>query len=201
MNNKMNDSSKKEKIPRLPPGQHITKKFPILQKGSVTHINRQEYKLEIDGEVEKPVTLTLKELKELEDKEIIVDIHCVTSWSKFDTKWSGISFNTLFHLVKPTILAHFVEFYCADNEFTTTVPIERLKADNAILALTYESLPIDDNHGGPVRPIIPDLYFYKSAKWILRIKFLQEDRLGYWETQGYSNKANPWKEQRYHNND
>ena len=197
----MNDSSKKEKIPRLPPGQHITSKFPILQKGGVTHINREEYKLEIEGEVEKPVTLTLKELTELEDKEVIEDIHCVTSWSKFDTKWGGISFNTLFNLVKPRISANFVEFYCADNGFTSTVPIERLKADNAILALKYNNLPIDDNHGGPVRPIIPDLYFYKSAKWILRISFLSEDRLGYWETHGYSNKADPWKEQRYQNDD
>jgi DMSO/TMAO reductase YedYZ molybdopterin-dependent catalytic subunit len=201
MNDKENFGSKKEKNPRLPPGQHLTTKFPILQKGRVAHINRESYTLEIKGKVENPVTLTLKELKELEDTEIIDDIHCVTSWSKFDTKWGGISFNTLFSLVKPKISAHFVEFYCADNGFTTTVPIERLKTDNAILALTYEEDPIDDNHGGPVRPIIPDLYYYKSAKWTLRIEFLQEDRLGYWETHGYSNKADPWKEQRHHEDD
>ncbi|MHA2180644.1 MAG: molybdopterin-dependent oxidoreductase [Promethearchaeota archaeon] len=197
----MNNGSKKEKSPRLPPGQHITNKFPILQKGRVAHINREEYKLEIEGEIENPGILTLDELKKLEDKEIIEDIHCVTTWSKFDTKWGGISFNTLFNLVKPKISAHFVEFYCADKGFTTTVPLEKLKADNAILALTYDDLPIDDNHGGPIRPIIPDLYFYKSAKWVLKIRFLQEDRLGYWETQGYSNKADPWKEQRYHKDD
>jgi DMSO/TMAO reductase YedYZ molybdopterin-dependent catalytic subunit len=201
MNDKMNNGSKKEKSPRLPPGQHITNKFPILQKGRVAHINREEYKLEIEGEIENPGILTLDELKKLEDKEIIEDIHCVTTWSKFDTKWGGISFNTLFNLVKPKISAHFVEFYCADKGFTTTVPLEKLKADNAILALTYDDLPIDDNHGGPIRPIIPDLYFYKSAKWVLKIRFLQEDRLGYWETQGYSNKADPWKEQRYHKDD
>ncbi|MHA1985940.1 MAG: molybdopterin-dependent oxidoreductase [Promethearchaeota archaeon] len=197
----MNDNLKKEKFPRLPPGQHLSKKFPILQKGRVAHIDREDYKLEIRGEVERPITLTLKELNELEDKEIINDIHCVTSWSKFDTKWGGISFKTLFNLIKPKISAHFVEFYCADKGFTTTVPLERLKTDNAILALTYEDLPIDDNHGGPVRPIIPDLYFYKSAKWILKITFLQEDRLGYWESHGYSNKADPWKEQRYQSDD
>jgi len=201
MDSKMNDNLKKEKIPRLPPGQHISKKFPILQKGRVAHINREDYKLEIGGEVERPVTLTLKELNDLKDKEIINDIHCVTSWSKFDTKWGGISFNTLFKLIKQKVSAHFVEFYCADKGFTTSVPLERLKTDNAILALTYENLPIDDNHGGPVRPIIPDLYFYKSAKWVLKITFLKEDRLGYWETHGYSNKADPWKEQRYHYDD
>lgn len=201
MNDEMNDSSKKEKNSRLPPGQHITNKFPILQKGRVAHINREKYKLEIEGEVENPVKLTLDELKEFEDKEIIDDIHCVTSWSKFETKWAGISFNTLFNLVKPKISAHFIEFFCADTGFTTTVPIERLKGNNAILALTYENLPIDDNHGGPVRAVVPNLYFYKSAKWILKITFLQEDRLGYWETHGYSNKADPWKEQRYTNDD
>jgi DMSO/TMAO reductase YedYZ molybdopterin-dependent catalytic subunit len=201
MDNRMTDIPKKEKIPRLPPGQHITKKFPILQKGEKVHLNREEYTLEIDGEVEEPVVLTLKELKELEDKEIISDIHCVTTWSKYDTKWGGVSFNTLFNLVKPKNSANFVEFYCADKGFTTTVPIEKLNAKNALLALTYDSLPIDDNHGGPVRPIIPDLYFYKSAKWILRITFLKEDRLGYWERHGYSNSADPWKEQRYRDQD
>lgn len=183
--------------PRLPPGQHIVKRFPVLQKGSVAHLDRETYKLTLEGEIENPMTFTLQDLEKLEDKEIVADIHCVTSWSKFNTKWGGISFSTLFKILKPKAVAHFVEFYCADEGFTTTVPIERLKADNAILALTYEGLPINNQHGGPVRPIIPDLYFYKSAKWVIKIMFLKEDRLGYWERGGYSNKADPWKEQRY----
>ncbi|MFW9821337.1 MAG: molybdopterin-dependent oxidoreductase [Candidatus Thorarchaeota archaeon] len=190
-----------EKKQRLPPGQRIAKKFPILQRNKVAHVNRNEYKLIIEGEVEKPVIFTLEELNELKDKEVIADIHCVTTWSKFDTKWGGISFKTLLNFVKPKNSAHFVEFYCADDGFTTTVPIERLEEENAVLALTYENSPIDDNHGGPVRPIIPNLYFYKSAKWVLKISFLQEDRLGYWERHGYSNKADPWKEQRYRKDD
>ena len=94
-----------------------------------------------------------------------------------------------------------MEFLCADDGFTTTVPIEKLHAENTILALTYEGEPIPEKHGGPVRPIIPDLYFYKSAKWVLRINFLKEDRLGYWERGGYSHKADPWKEQRYSSHD
>ncbi len=183
--------------PRLPPGQHITKRFPVLQKGSVAHLDRETYKLTLEGEIENPMTFTLQDLEKLKDKEIVADIHCVTSWSKFNTKWGGISFSTLFKILKPKKVAHFVEFYCADEGFTTTVPIERLKADNAILALTYEEFPINNQHGGPVRPIIPDLYFYKSAKWVIKIMFLKEDRLGYWERGGYSNKADPWKEQRY----
>lgn len=196
----MNENSKNEK-PRLPPGQHLTEKFPVLQKGRIAHINRESYKLQIDGEVENPTTFSLQELKNLQDKEIVADIHCVTSWSKFDTKWSGISFQKLFNLVKPKETARFIEFCCADSGFTTTVPIERLMANNTILALTYDGEPINDKHGGPVRPIIPDLYFYKSAKWVVKITFLKEDKLGYWERGGYSNKADPWKEQRYNYND
>ena len=159
-------------------------------------LNARGYYPEGGGEVILKVKPT-QDLERLKDKEIVEDIHCVTSWSKFDTRWGGISFKTIFKIVKPKNSAHFVEFYCADKGFTTTVPIENFKADNVILALTYQGLPINDKHGGPVRAIIPDLYFFKSAKWIIRIEFLQKDRLGYWERQGYSNKANPWKEQRY----
>lgn len=193
----MNENSNKKDKPRLPPGQHITNRFPVLQKGSIPHIDRDNYILEVEGEVEKPLKFTLAELKRLQDKQIIADIHCVTSWSKFDTKWSGISFKKLLNLIKPKNSAKFVEFFCADGGFTTTIPIKRLKADNTLLALEYEGEPINDKHGGPVRPIIPDLYFYKSAKWVVKITFLKEDRLGYWEQGGYSNKADPWKEQRY----
>ena len=143
----------------------------------------------------------MSELKKLQDVEKVVDIHCVTSWSKYDTKWGGISFKKLLGLVKPKNTAHFVEFLCADGGFTTTVPIEAIQKDNTLLALTYEGLPIGDKHGGPVRPLIPDLYFYKSAKWVVTITFLEEDKLGYWERGGYSNKADPWKVQRYRSDD
>ncbi|MEJ2295771.1 MAG: molybdopterin-dependent oxidoreductase [Candidatus Lokiarchaeota archaeon] len=182
---------------RLPPGQHLTSRFPVLQHGRVTHVDRENYTLEIDGEIEQPITFTLAELEKLNDVEIVDDIHCVTSWSKFDTKWGGISFKKHFDAVKPKSTALFVEFLCADGGFTTTVPVERLRAENAILALNYEGEPINDKHGGPVRAVIPDLYFYKSAKWVIKITFLKEDRLGYWERGGYSNKADPWKQQRY----
>ena len=182
---------------RLPPGQHLTARFPVLQNGRVVHVERENFRLEITGEVEQPTSLSLNELEELKDIEIVEDIHCVTSWSKFDTKWGGISFNKLFNIIKPKNSALFVEFLCADHGFTTTVPIDRLKSENAILALTYEEEPINDKHGGPVRVVIPDLYFYKSAKWVVGITFLKEDRLGYWERGGYSNKADPWKQQRY----
>ncbi len=197
----MKEKSDKKEISRLPPGQHLTDRFPVLQKGRIPNIDRESYVLEVNGEIENPLKFTLKELKELQDKEIVADIHCVTSWSKFNTKWAGISFKKLFELVKPKATAKFLEFLCADDDFTTTVPIEKLQNDNTILALTYEGEPINEKHGGPLRPIIPDLYFYKSAKWVQKINFLKEDRLGYWERAGYSNKADPWKEQRYSFND
>lgn len=200
----MKENSDSKNRSRLPPGQRLIKergRFPVLQKGGIPLVEREHYKLKIEGEVENPITLTLDDLKKLQDKEIVADIHCVTSWSKFDTKWGGISFNKILDLVKPNKTANFVEFYCADGGFTTTIPIAAIKAKNAILALTYEGKEIADAHGGPIRPIIPDLYFYKSAKWVLKINFLKEDRLGYWERGGYSNKADPWKEQRYASND
>ncbi|MHA2050973.1 MAG: molybdopterin-dependent oxidoreductase [Promethearchaeota archaeon] len=197
----MNQNSEKKEKSRLPPGQHVTDRFPVLQKGRIPTIDRENFILELEGELENPMRFKLKDLNQIQDKEIVADIHCVTSWSKYDTKWGGISFNKIFDLVKPKTTANYVEFLCADEGFTTTVPLEKLHAENTILALTYEGESISEKHGGPVRPIIPNLYFYKSAKWVLRISFLKEDRLGYWERGGYSNKADPWKQQRYSSQD
>ncbi|MBD3256355.1 MAG: molybdopterin-dependent oxidoreductase [Candidatus Lokiarchaeota archaeon] len=197
----MENNTENDKRPRLPPGQHLTDRFPVLQKGRVAHIEREVYTLEATGEVENPRIFTLDELKELQDEEQIVDIHCVTSWSKFDTKWSGLSFKKLLSIVKPKISANYVEFYCADGGFTTTVPLQKIKSETAMLALKYDGVALGDKHGGPVRALIPELYFYKSAKWVLKITFLKEDRLGYWEKGGYSNKADPWREQRYSHDD
>ncbi|MFO7796398.1 MAG: molybdopterin-dependent oxidoreductase [Promethearchaeati archaeon] len=197
----MEDRSDGNEKPRLPPGQYVAKRFPVLQKGKIPHIEREKYRLEISGEVHNPKVLSLEDLNKLRDTVITTDVHCVTSWSKFDTRWEGISFNAILDIVKPKSSAHFLEFLCEDGEFTTTVPLERIQADNAILALKYDGLALGDKHGGPVRAVIPDLYFYKSAKWVKKITFLEEDRLGYWEKGGYSNKADPWKEQRYRSDD
>lgn len=197
----MNDNSKDPEKSRLPPGQHKVDRFPVLQKGKIPHVNRDKYQLKIVGEVENSRTFSLQELRDLQNTEIIADIHCVTSWSKFDTKWSGIAFSIIFNIVKPKDSANFVEFLCSDGGFTTTVPIGEVRSQKAILALKYDGLELGDKHGGPVRAVIPDLYFYKSAKWVKKITFLEEDRLGYWEKGGYSNKADPWKEQRYRSDD
>lgn len=190
-----------QKKARLPPGQRETTSFPVLQKGNVHHVDRVSYSLNVLGEVANPRKFALQELDLLIEPERTMDIHCVTSWSKFDTKWAGISFNSLFKLVQPTPDAHFLEFFCSDGGFTTTVPITACNDPDTMIALRYDGEPLSDAHGGPVRTLFPALYFYKSAKWLTEIRFLKNDRPGYWEQGGYSNKADPWKNQRYTSDD
>ncbi|MFX0100934.1 MAG: sulfite oxidase-like oxidoreductase [Candidatus Hodarchaeota archaeon] len=182
---------------RLPPGQHLTKRFPILQKGGVKHLDREKYKLTIDGLVENPVEFTLDEIKELPKYEEVVDIHCVTTWSKFDTKWGGVQFKEIIALVRPKPNAKFVIMHGADDGFTTSLPLKAMADDDVLVAYEYDGKPINDAHGGPVRTIVPKRYFYKSAKWLVRLEFVEEDQPGYWERGGYSNSADPWKEERY----
>lgn len=186
---------------RLPPGQYLTENFPVLQHGTIIHLDREKYNLEIAGEVDSPRNFTLIELEQMMDRDELLDIHCVTTWSKFDTRWAGVSFQKLINIVKPKSSVKFVEFKCADSGFTTTIPMDAIKHPGSMLALKYEGNSLDDNHGGPVRGLIPHLFFYKSAKWVVKISFLNEDRLGYWEQGGYSNKADPWKNQRYRRDD
>ncbi|MEX2683358.1 MAG: sulfite oxidase-like oxidoreductase [Candidatus Sigynarchaeota archaeon] len=182
---------------RLPPGQHKTERFPVLQYGRVMHIDRDTYALKVDGLVENPLVLTLEQLAKLPKLDEIVDIHCVTSWSKFDTRWAGVPFKEIIKLVKPKPEARFVVMHCADGGFTTSLPIEVMSEDDVLVAYEYEGRPITDDHGGPVRTVVPKKYFYKSAKWLVRLEFVAEDQLGYWERGGYSNTADPWKEERY----
>ena len=174
---------------RLPPGQHKTDRFPVLQYGGITHVDRSRYKLKIDGLVEKPVALTIEELKKLPRHDEKVDIHCVTTWTKFDMEWAGVPFKAIVTLVKPKPDARFVIMHCADGGFTTSLPIEVMMDEDVLVALEYEGKPITDEHGGPVRTIVPKKYFYKSAKWLVRLEFVKEDQLGYWERGGYSNTA------------
>ncbi len=182
---------------RLPPGQHKTDRFPVLQHGSILRLDRSKYKLKIEGLVEKPVEYSLDELKGLVKHVETIDIHCVTSWSKFDTKWAGVPFKDLMNIVEPKHETKFVIMYCADGGFTTSLPFQVMMDDDVLVAYEYEGKPISDDHGGPVRIIVPKRYFYKSAKWLVRLKLVEEDELGYWERGGYSNSADPWKEERY----
>jgi len=182
---------------RLPPGQHTTRNFPVLQKGGIVHIDRTKYKLVIDGLVQNPVTLSLDEIINLGRQDEIVDIHCVTTWTKYDMEWTGVPFKEILNLVQPEPEARFVIMHCADGGFTTSLPVDAMMDDDVLVAYEYEGKPINDEHGGPVRTIVPKKYFYKSAKWLTRLEFVKEDEPGYWERAGYSNSADPWKEERY----
>ncbi|MBD3188357.1 molybdopterin-dependent oxidoreductase [Candidatus Bathyarchaeota archaeon] len=189
----MNDT----KLNRIPPGQHVTKQFPVLQHGRVVHLDREDYTLEITGLVQLPTMLDLDGILALPRTTRTVDIHCVTSWSKLDTKWGGVQFREITALVKPLKEARHVIMHCADGGFTTSLPIEPMMDDDVLLAYEYNGKPLNDAHGGPVRVLVPKRYFYKSAKWLTGLEFTKEDSLGFWERGGYSNSADPWKEERY----
>lgn len=180
---------------KLPPGQFITPSFPVLSKGPSVHVPQDRYSLSIEGLVQNPMILNFKDLVDLESKEITCNIHCVTKWSKLDTKWTGVEFETIVQLVKPAKNALFVVFGSFDG-YKTNIPLKILLEDG-YLVYKYDQKPIEDIHGGPVRALVPRLYFWKSAKWLNSITFLDHDEPGFWETRGYSNSADPIKEERY----
>jgi DMSO/TMAO reductase YedYZ molybdopterin-dependent catalytic subunit len=181
---------------RLPPGQTLTTGFPVLDLGVKPEVPLDQWRLTIDGLVEKPVTLDWAQFNALPQVEDVSDFHCVTSWSKYDCRWSGVAFATLCELVEPMPEAHFVYFTSFD-EYSTNVPMEKCLDDDVLVATRFDGQPITREHGGPARVIIPKLYAWKGAKFVKGIAFLDEDKLGFWEVRGYSNGADPWKEERY----
>lgn len=182
--------------PRLPPGQHQIEGFPVLHAGRIPNISRKTWDLTIYGEVEHPMTFTYRQFTALPAARITTDIHCVTTWSKYDTVWEGVKFKDLAALVRPTEKARFVQFEC-EGGWTTSLPLADLMDDDVMLAYKYDDKDLELAHGGPVRGLVPGKYFYKSAKWVRRLRFMEEDELGFWERQGYSNSADPWLEERF----
>jgi DMSO/TMAO reductase YedYZ molybdopterin-dependent catalytic subunit len=186
----------KQKDATVPPGQVVTEGFPVLHVGDVPAIDPKTYTLRFDGLVEHPFELSYDDLRALPSQEYRGDIHCVTRWSKKNTYWRGTLFRTLVERAKPLAgVTHVVQH--ADNAYTTNLPLAKMLDDDVLVAWEYDGRPIEAVHGGPVRVIVPKLYFWKSAKWINRIEFLDHDEKGFWETRGYHNDADPWKEQRY----
>lgn len=185
---------------RLPPGQIETKGFPILDLGIRPSLERYpRWTLELFGNVENPVTLKIGEIHKLADRDITADFHCVTRWSRYDLNWSGVPFKKIIELTKPRDSMQFIVFHSFDG-YTTNVTLEGVMMPNVIVATKLEGKEIPPEHGGPIRMIIPHLYGWKSAKFLTKIEFLDEDRPGFWEVRGYSNAARPWLEERYSEN-
>jgi DMSO/TMAO reductase YedYZ molybdopterin-dependent catalytic subunit len=181
---------------RLPPGQKLTTGFPVLDLGVQPEIPLAEWTLTVDGLIENPTVLSWAQLNALPQVEDISDFHCVTTWSKYDCRWSGVPFTALYELVRPQADAKFVYFTSYDG-YSTNVSLEACLDDDVLIATSFDGAPVPREHGGPARVIIPKLYAWKGAKFVRGITFLAEDKLGFWEVRGYSNTADPWKEERY----
>jgi DMSO/TMAO reductase YedYZ molybdopterin-dependent catalytic subunit len=181
---------------RLPPGQYLTEKWPVLHAGSVPRIDLATWTFRVWGEVERPLELTWEQFQALPREETTQDIHCVTRWSRFDATFSGVHWRTLAELVQPKPSARFVIAH-AEHDFTSNVPIEYVEDANALLATEADGEPLSAEHGAPLRLIVPGKYFWKSAKWLRGIELSERDQPGFWERYGYHNDADPFREQRY----
>ena len=181
---------------RLPPSQHTVEKLPILDLGIQPKINQKDWFLKIGGEVENELELNWENLQEFDQVEEVSDFHCVTTWSKYDCQWGGVKMLELLDMVKPSSHSLYVLFVSYDG-YTTNVPIEAVYSPHALLATSLSGEPLPIKYGGPVRVVIPHLYAWKSAKYIKEIHFTDHLQLGYWEKRGYSNTADPWKEERF----
>jgi DMSO/TMAO reductase YedYZ molybdopterin-dependent catalytic subunit len=181
---------------RLPPGQYLTEKWPVLHAGSVPQTDLSTWTLAVSGEVERPLTLSWEQLLELPSREVTVDIHCVTRWSRFDTRFKGVHWSELAKLVGPKPSAHFMVAH-AEQGFTSNMPLAAIEDEQALIAYEADGEPLTPDHGWPVRLVVPTRYFWKSAKWLKGLELLDHDEPGFWERYGYHNDADYWQEQRY----
>ncbi len=181
---------------RLPPGQKPTDGWPVLSYGSTPRIDLSTWKLSIGGLVEAPREFTWDEFMALPQTKITCDIHCVTRWSKFDSEFEGVLYRDIAALVQPKAEARFVLASCFGG-YTTNLRIEDLDRDNVLLAHSHGGRPLETDHGGPLRLVVPHLYFWKSAKWVRGLRLVDENEPGFWESLGYNNHGDPWKEERY----
>jgi DMSO/TMAO reductase YedYZ molybdopterin-dependent catalytic subunit len=192
---------------RLPPGQSLTKKFPVLHYGPVPRFDPLTWDLRVWGEVEQELKWNWAEFNQLPRTTLVMDIHCVTRWSKFDTTWEGVSVRALVDqgVIKPKSSARYVLQH-AEYGFTVNLPLSVVLAENFLLATHYNGAPLDPDHGYPLRGVVGNLpsrddlmtpYFWKGAKWLRGLEFMTHDRPGFWEQAGYHNEADIWKEQRF----
>ena len=191
-----NQSQDPAETERIPPGQYRTEKFPVLHYGSVPNTDLAKWDFKVYGEVDAPFTLNWEQFQTLPRKTVATDIHCVTRWTKLDTVWEGVAIQEILKLaqVRPGathVVAH------SEQGYTANLPLSVLDDDDVLLADTFDGQPLEKEHGWPLRLFVPKRYFWKSAKWIRGLEFLDHDQLGFWERYGYNNNADPWKEERF----
>jgi DMSO/TMAO reductase YedYZ molybdopterin-dependent catalytic subunit len=179
---------------RVPPGQYVTRDFPVLSAGPTPRADLDTWTFTIRGAIDAPRTWSWQELQALPSESVTVDIHCVTKWTKLDTSWTGVSLDTLLDGVETD--AEYVLAF-SDGGYTTNLPLEDVRHGQAWVAYEYDGDALDPEHGGPARLLVPHLYFWKSAKWVRGLELREDDEPGFWETYGYHDYGDPWKEQRY----
>ncbi|MDP9253144.1 MAG: sulfite oxidase-like oxidoreductase [Chloroflexota bacterium] len=189
-----------ETAARVPPGQYLTQKWPVLHYGPVPPFNPKTWDLRVFGNVENEFKLNWEEFQKLDQTAVQADMHCVTTWSRLDQKWEGIPFSKIVELAKPKPDSKFVIAH-SEYGFTANTPLEYCLRDDCLIALRANGEPLTAEHGSPARLVVPPLYAWKSAKWLRGIEFSDTDKPGFWERNGYNNTGDPWKEQRYWGDD
>ncbi|GAB4005722.1 sulfite oxidase-like oxidoreductase [Spirosoma migulaei] len=185
---------------RIPPGQYETYDFPVLTAGPTPRIPLTTWSFALEGLVETPIQWSWEQFNALPKQSFTNDIHCVTKWSKLDTHWEGVSIETLLEHVDLKPEARYVMAY-SYGDYTTNIPLDDLRLGKAFIGINFDGKPLTPEHGGPARLVVPHLYFWKSAKWIKGLRFMESDKPGFWERGGYSMYGDPWKEQRYRTDD
>jgi DMSO/TMAO reductase YedYZ molybdopterin-dependent catalytic subunit len=181
---------------RLPPGQHLVRDWPVLDLGNQPNLRPQDWSLSVGGLVRRSLRWNWDDLMRQRQTESVSDIHCVTAWSRYDNRWQGVAARTLLAAVEPLATAKFVILKSFDA-YATCVPLDQFAGEDVLLATRWEGKPLSREHGGPVRLVLPKLYFWKSPKWLRHVWFTDKDAPGTWEARGYHRLGDPWKQQRY----
>jgi DMSO/TMAO reductase YedYZ molybdopterin-dependent catalytic subunit len=181
---------------RIPPGQYVTRDFPVLSAGPTPHTPIEKWNFTIEWLVKEPITWSWEEFTRLPSRTFIADIHCVTKWSKLNTHWEGVSVDTLLEHVDLDPRARYALVF-SDGDYSTNLPLTDVLNGQAFVAYRFEGRPLAPEHGGPARLVVPHLYFWKSAKWVRGLRLTDQDKPGFWESLGYHDRGDPWKEQRY----
>lgn len=181
---------------RTPPGQHVTRRWPVLHEGDVPDFDPLTWSLMVHGLVEQPVELSWKQFQGLPQRTVTGDMHCVTRWTKLDNDWDGVAASHLLNLAGVRADAKFVFIRC-DGDYTTNLPLATLLEDDVLFATGHNGEPLTPEHGFPVRLVVPSRYAWKSAKWVRSIEVRSDDQPGFWERYGYNSHADPWREERF----